>query len=120
MKATELRIGNLIFQLGQITTIENISRSINDWERVNNKRLFDCTPIPITEEWLLKFGFTLYPSGSYCIDLFNTDNYLAFDIKYNKGFVYLNIETESIKIDCHYVHQLQNLYFALTGEELTI
>ena len=120
MKATELRIGNLIFQSGQITIIENISRSINDWERVNNKRLFDCTPIPLTEEWLLKFGFEKEETGYWTIG------------KLRGGFTVCRAERKSDRLcyrwfvnnlkmtDLHFVHQLQNLYFALTGEELTL
>ena len=118
MKATELRIGNLIFQSGQITTIENISRSINDWERVNNKRLFDCTPIPLTEEWLLKFGFEKTKENFCTYDLGKISIYMP-SIYYEEGRTYFN-SWVIIEKSPKYVHQLQNLYFALTGEELKI
>ena len=113
MKATELRIGNLIFQSGQITTIENISRSINDWERVNNKRLFDCTPIPLTEEWLLKFGFVKKEIGYSKL----TEIKECFSISFGK---HTSINAIKFNNEVKYVHQLQNIYFALTGEELTL
>ena len=112
LRVTELRIGNLIFQSGQITTIENISRSINDWERVNNKRLFDCTPIPLTEEWLLDFGLEKYEFDH------KNNQYRLKDIlivirdgkfcDYGSSVI---LET---------VHQFQNFIFALTGKELTL
>ena len=70
-----------------------------------------CKPIPLTEEWLLKFWFISnpyedrYEKGSIHIECIKT-----------KGETYLWIENmPHIK----YVHQLQNLYFVLTGEELT-
>ncbi|WP_223559578.1 hypothetical protein [Chryseobacterium lathyri] len=79
-------------------------------------------PIELTEEWLLKFGFEIEKSNSHCI-AFN-ENY-EHELQLDKEF-----ET---KENCwnitkygggyrliYYVHQLQNLYFALTGEELTI
>ncbi len=112
MKSTELRIGNLIFQSGQITTIENISRSINDWERVNNKRLFDCTPIPLTEEWLLKFGSEIYEFDH------KENQYRLKDrlIVIRDGF-FCDYVT-SVKFE--HVHQLQNFYFALTNKELEL
>lgn len=72
-------------------------------------------PIPITEEWLLKFGFKEY---SLTPDCYFTD---IFDSIYktNEGFFYSNYEPSGkIKID--FVHQLQNLYFALTGKELIL
>ena len=67
-------------------------------------------PIPLTEEWLLKLGFKYFlDTKIYAIDNFfiekEPDNKIA--VMYD----YLNKSVE-------YVHQLQNLYFALTGEEL--
>jgi hypothetical protein len=66
-------------------------------------------PIPLTEEWLLKFGFDK-------IDFQFIKNGIKLfpirDLYYRGNF--------PIKSDIKYVHQLQNLFFALTGEELTI
>lgn len=116
MKASELRIGNYyqwdgegkFLQIG----VEQLSKMLIGTTRIK--------PIQLTEEILLKCGFKLYPSGSYCIDLFDKDNYLAIDIKYNKGFIYINVDDTSLKIESKYLHQLQNLYFALTNNELNI
>jgi hypothetical protein len=65
--------------------------------------------ITLTEEWLVKFGV----------------NKLHKNIKvsyWNDDFLHeqmtLRINETLIKIK--HVHQLQNLYFALTGEELTL
>jgi len=74
-------------------------------------------PIPITEEWLLKFGFVRKE------DYFHLNNKFfsgyAFDLK-NFCLVkeYPAYGNEFHTTDIMYVHQLQNLIFALTGEEL--
>lgn len=76
-------------------------------------------PIELTEEWLLKFGFipnkykdeyTICPYGknTYVLDKEYTDKG-EWDFCYEEAYL----------VTIKYVHQLQNLYFALTGEELT-
>ena len=84
----------------------------NGWVGISNK----LKPIPLTEEWLLKFGFE--KRGIYYHfpkhDIFKLEQYKL------KNAYWLRYYTESI--DCvriNSVHQLQNLYHALTGEELT-
>jgi hypothetical protein len=74
----------------------------------------ELAPIPLTEEWLLKFGFVQgrnYPGWVLLKDLEKGDY-----IDDNVLFEFFEPGYDHIK----YVHQLQNLYFALTGEELTI
>jgi hypothetical protein len=41
-------------------------------------------------------------------------------INCNKTSGELELYLDALPIDIYHVHQLQNLYFALTGEELTI
>ena len=123
MKASELRIGNLVKQSGNIVTVESLERSNNDWDRTNGLRTLDCKPIPLTEEWLLKFGYSVTDENTagkiYHIaeigKFLNDDIMLVLYIKGDfKNCIFR--KREQVK----YVHQLQNLYFALTGEELTI
>lgn len=114
MKTSELRIGNLV-QYGGITAkVSHIEKSFfyceseliyftKDGER-------GAKPIPLTDEWLLKFGFVKHRKyGYFYIDFF------VVDLDKNYQF-YCDID---IHIVLNHVHQLQNLYFALTGEELT-
>jgi hypothetical protein len=69
-------------------------------------------PIPITEEWLLKFGFKKEPS--YWInDSFEIKDYGDGSFRYGINFFEYGIG-ECFK----YVHQLQNLYFAINQTEL--
>lgn len=74
----------------------------------------DYRPIELTEEILLKFGF-FKKLGNYELEnfRFHISQPMNFD-----GFVFCegySVITDKIQ----FVHQLQNLYFALTGEELT-
>jgi len=74
-------------------------------------------PIPLTEEWLLRFGFELtetnYDGGHhYWIWDFSG---ILLTTPYEDDSV---VELGDAKFK--YVHQLQNLYFALTGKELEI
>lgn len=107
IKANELRIGNFVNLQYKDGTIERI---VFDFEMGWNMEYIN--PIPLTEEWLLKFGFE-------CIE---------FDDKHNQ-YRYIdrlivirdNVFTDygtSVKLDS--VHTLQNLYFALTNTELKL
>lgn len=136
MKANELRIGNLIYgcyydenisddellSLCEVLAIDltgNSEHEIYVDSKENIEHFNNFKPIPITEEWLLKFGFekrdlfTFY-KDKLCIRIKNPLD--KFD---PNGRVYWNSWT-ILEKQPEYVHQLQNLYFAITGEELTI
>lgn len=109
IQANELRIGNLVNM-----TCDNASFNariyVGDFMDINmGYKLVD--PIPLTEEWLLKFGFieseTCFKKG-----------FLMFRF-YESGLFIPNIGSVEMK-EVKYVHQLQNLYFALTGSELVL
>jgi hypothetical protein len=121
MDARELRIGNCI-KIGNIVTlVEGVSTWDNLIQNSNfaERHITEFEPIPLTEEWLLKFGFNKI-SDSYGINI-SISSYIlttvallySIDI-FKKTNVYYGL------IEIKHVHQLQNLYFALTGEELTI
>ena len=84
----------------------------------------ECEPILLTEEWLLKFGFikakfsSEYWSHYSLINGWNValSHHTEESSGVNKDLVYWGDNYVELK----YVHQLQNLYFALTGEELII
>ena len=111
MKASELRIGNFVYQEQTIDDLEIVEAGLGTL--VNALCL---KPIPLTEEWLIKFGF------EYC-DMrkeYRFDNYCCVTL-WASGLIDFTIENiEHFEVSVKYVHELQNLYFALTGEELTI
>jgi hypothetical protein len=122
MKASELRIGNLVEIIqrrkGIYTTIEASCLDINRIDLVYK-------PIPITKDLVLRLGFikeynTDEGENRYCFYLNNSDDsfYINYDISYN-GW-YLGASTYGFLKSIEHLHQLQNLYFALTGEELTL
>lgn len=112
MKANELRIGNYVIQ--DVEFIRGISSmSLHKF----NLDLIKLIPIPLTEEWILKFGFEKKLTVWW---YFNEKLVIECGILSNKIFVRFRLnDYESVEIsEIKYVHQLQNLYFALTNEEL--
>ena len=108
MKGNELRIGNWFIQYDEPEEFDG-----------DFYHLSDIKFIPLTEEWLLKFGFIkkidAYFYNDYCIeDIHNGETWVISE------FDYIRDEFTAIGRGINYVHQLQNLYFALTGEELKI
>jgi hypothetical protein len=121
MKASELRLNNLLERNGSIVCLDTnydlfvalvyVSRSDRKYK-----------PIPLTEEWLLKFGFKKYVSDDIDIDI---DFQISFHKKSYEGLiVQLFMDSNGVVFFSHSgislfsVHHLQNLYFSLTGEEL--
>jgi hypothetical protein len=78
-------------------------------------RDLDIDPIQLTEEWLFKFGFEWKGLGGKFLTIFTPCGKALVYIGDN-FFIFSNV---TIETPIKYVHQLQNLYFALTGEELT-
>lgn len=106
LKATELRIGNYIDFDDLIIKIYSIEGFFNIIKYIDI-----CKPIPLTEEWLIKFGFEL-DEEMPCI-LFSNKVLSTYK---QDGIFWLHILDDIIELS--YVHQLQNLYFALTQKEL--
>ncbi len=101
MKENELRVGNFVNPSSPIK-INYHDIEISDV----------LNPIQLTEEWVLKFGFELY--GESGNDKYFTKN--GFNIAILDEQYYFTGVIDGKKIN--YVHQLQNLYFALTEEEI--
>ncbi len=112
MKASELRIGNLVKykHLSESSSISafDISQISDDNSNVE--------PIRLTEEWLLKFGFKKDLEN----DLYLESTSTSFFVWQNKRVELLDNKNNICISHCKYVHQLQNLYLALTGEELIL
>jgi len=116
MEAKELRITNLVLLDGNIIEI-GITHLMNFsfWER-NEQELHPTRwePIPLTEEWLLKFGFVKELDSFYR----KNKSSMIEVCFYDNGSI---VASQSVCLSyIKYVHNIQNLYFALTGEELTL
>lgn len=122
MKASDFRLGNLYhFEDVSGMVVERVDYIENDMVDVNPMNLIH--PIPLTEEWLLKFGFDKSTFGSIPMFFSKNDSFSyiqeqAYGCNGNYGYC-LNDEKMWF-LEIKYVHQLQNLYFALTGEELIL
>ena len=122
IKANELRIGNELIN-GTVVSLSKDDVIVNDgYQNWKQSRLTDgFEPYPLTEEWLVKFGFVKRPNSSM-VQFWSIDTFNLYHEFYNGDYIELSnyyLEKGSCK-QLEYVHQLQNLYFALTGEELTI
>jgi hypothetical protein len=137
MKANELRIGNYIICRNVIDKVWGIDLGNNGDAIVCTDKFgigeTDIKPIPLNEEWLLKFGFESWNcKGSEWI--FEKVIYKDLDIEQKmiisssgtccieeqEDHPEVEVQKFIIRPDVQYVHQLQNLYFALTGQELEI
>lgn len=135
MKASELRLGNIVYYknkqyevYGRISPVEIDLDSESRDEHIPNVNLCKVQGIPLTEEWLLKCGFKvkhMMDTQKYQIIVFHNlkMGYLSFDFSLciNDTNEYSHLDNlVSISKPMKYLHQLQNLYYALTGEELEI
>ena len=122
----ELRIDNLISDInGNLCLVKTIREDLIIAKHygvgycLGDKEQFN--KVELTEEWLLRFGFEKAPLvDKYLKGYFTYDSKLKYftyftDIE-DGGYENIIIQKEKLK----YVHQLQNLYFALTGEELIL
>lgn len=112
IQATELRIGNIITNKGHDYIVSWTLLRDMELETPSSK-FYDG--IPLTEEWFLKFGFET--KSSY----FVKDGEYRFTVGLEKVYVQVGPDDLGCFLtEIKYVHQLQNLYLALTGTELTI
>lgn len=109
----ELRIGNY---LNRALGVGFFEVTLEDLQIIESGS--KCTPIPLTEEWLLKFGF---------VKDFEYDNLYYNTLNVTNGFTTIEVDVkhkicliDNMEVVCEYVHQLQNLYFALTNEDLRL
>jgi hypothetical protein len=140
MKANELRIGNLVNYkyynpnpnntewLFTAVEIVGINQSTFIFKHLNSKakyKIEELHPIPLTEEWLLKMGFK---NDGICIGIYEKkiDNLIISIVIEESNLLDILLFNTNItcvtldKTKFKYVNQLQNLYFALTNQELEI
>lgn len=123
IQSNELRIGNIV---------ENIhsKRKVEIFEVLTTRILIKANPIlrvtksistplsgykgiEITPEVLNKCGLSNHQPSAYWkigkwFEIYDSEGVFTYDLFRGK------------KVELHYLHQLQNLYFALSGEELPV
>jgi hypothetical protein len=116
-----------------LNEIELVEWDEGIWYRIGEciAVLEDYEPIPLTAEWLDRFGFEEYKgdhsdtyiiklnwhlsSSEFCYLLLSSSSHYWIGYSDDK---HDNIDIGLGKMD--FVHQLQNLYFAITGKELVL
>lgn len=113
IQANDLRINNIVYSNleRKEVVLNGINKTHGMYEKSSFHSLNNFEGIPLTEEWLLKFGFHFDKEYNSYSKSFLT----IYDGK--KGFS-SDLFWDGLEI--HSVHKLQNLYFALTNEELTL
>lgn len=136
IRTGELRIGNKIIgiyedyddnessEIVEVVCIDP-TKEITEyeiWVDGSKESYDDFAPIPLTEEWLIKLGFECEDkvNGGYTIEI---NNNLKKKFYCSKNGTVALVE-DLIKYNdfiigtFRHVHQLQNLFFALTNKEL--
>jgi len=128
IRAEELRIGNWVYQGEMYGDTQCTAYEIYGFTGASNAQYYqEWKPISITEKWLERFGFEeeLDPEGVAhgikVLESAHVDQILVVEIYENKCLFQIG-ETSywTASFPIKYVHQLQNLYYALTGKELEI
>ena len=134
MEVRELRIGNYLQLKGENFRVSEIQNNLQCVElkrkNLENPRLndyeecdLDCNdllPITVSEEWFLNLGFKRITTNEYWFVIPLKDRSLNVSTVGNVEIKSWDMLIISLGCVCEYVHQLQNLYFALTGNELNI
>jgi hypothetical protein len=138
IKANELRIGNVVINphTKEICTVRGIKPNYKQTRNRSNGEFFYWldvekydgmnvtvdlfSGIPITEDWLVRLG--LEKSHGMWSRYFQESNpgFFYLELFENGKFHLTNTDYGKSSVAIEYVHQLQNLYFAITGEELTL
>lgn len=132
MDIRELRIGNFVTwsddnDILSVLTITGITSPDTVWinwewndgtKDSTDSGIDDINPIPITPEWLERLGFENL-NGRYTVGT-HKHPYDPDKISWDGKVVrYEVMRYSSVIYSVKYVHQIQNLFYALTGEELT-
>jgi hypothetical protein len=104
MEASEFRIGNWVNNNEEDCQIT--SAIIAQLERDDST----AQPIILTPEWLVRFGFVRGEKDNFSFT--KSMNLRIIGSEYDYSGIWFG--------EVYYVHQLQNLYYALRGTELTV
>jgi hypothetical protein len=138
LTAQDLRIGNYAnyqyfnpnpknpdwaFETVEIVAIKEKGFLFKNLNKKSKYKVGVLYAIPLTEEWIERFGFKEDEVRDYMLHLDKAETMFlcAFSDDRNNVYLYKNyIMASDYVAKVEYVHQLQNLYHALTGEELKL
>lgn len=115
MESSEWRIGNFIYRNGNVSEIKYYD--FEHFEKKDDPRHYiewrAIKPITLTEEWLINLGYETDCDISENPMHFRKDGHLIW----KPATIFYD---DLYRIELKYVHQLQNLFFALKVKELTL
>lgn len=125
MRKPELRPNNTVgMKLDvfphNIFTVTEVGDTMKVWDGADSHffDVDDLQGVPLTKEWLKKFGFMPAKDqyGGYLKELSAHEG--SIRIRHNSICLEWFSGVNHVRLD--FVHQLQNLYYALTGEDLIV
>lgn len=132
IKMTDFRVGNWIADY-EVDPNKTTYFQVEEIKKFNNKKLNnslgveyrngsvwngddESLAIKLTEEWLLKFGFTTFIIDVWDSPEAHKNNYHI--VKHGEKWIFRGLGASIVEVK--HIHQLQNLYFSVTGEELEV
>ena len=116
IKANELRVGNLIQSSWK-----------NEPHKVTSDTIYEVedfpkaySPIPLTEQWLLDFGFDKHPNPNGTRSWCYYKDRERWVIQSMLDLNSFSFGITPLKPELNFVHQLQNLFYTLCGKELEL
>lgn len=134
VKVNELRIGNMVGYMDCKWSVSGIlSPQYNceklfkgshlveiTWGSTTNCVIDRIDPIPLTKKWLVTFGFENNGRDKKYFICNGVDCYELWKVGDVFKKWYLSKNDKIISSNIQFVHSLQNIYFALTGKDLTL
>ena len=124
----ELRIGNFLqnknlkapVQVGTINSDKTIKLDYGLCKNIYTDRmtLLSFQGVPLTEEWLKKFGFFIVETNK-CVEAFK-ENFRYSIQQVDNSNQWFWCDGETVITNLEFVHELQNLYFCLTRNDLLL
>ena len=131
IKTSDLRLGNWLYYTNETKFLMQVVAIGDDWVQLdfegNESDVFENTdkeiyPIPFSDRFLSELSKNIIYDGYLMYIGPNNDLEVYVGIK--DGVIFLtpsvNDDDFEIGISIRYVHELQNIYHALTGKELEI
>jgi hypothetical protein len=111
MKPNQLRVGNWVIGIEENDYYQVTSATITMLERGEGSHI---RPVPINQTWLRQLKFENCINGWW-----SKDEMLNFKLNDDSNEIYLRgSDTNLANYPIDYVHELQNLYYAIFGKEI--